>query len=119
MKLSDNYPIYLNPDFPELCELAKKSWDTIRVCTTETGNILLASGYGNTHNTILTYYRQYTGNRYEFLDCFILYKEAGIAYFNTEDIQGGREKDRRWAKYFSTEHEEILRDLIKESNLQA
>ena len=118
MKLTDSYPIYLNPNFNELLELAQAGWDTIRICVEPDANdILLASGYGNTHTCIARQYKAI--NRRGLLDGFILYKEANIAYFNTEDIRGGRAKHRSpgWEQYFSQEHEEIIKDLIRESNL--
>lgn len=118
MKLREDCPIYLNPDFNEICEIAKRGWDTIRICVSESNNLLLASGYGNTHNTISTYYKQTSLEaKREFLDCFILYKESGTAYFNTEDIRGGNEKDRRWQRFFDNSHAEIIKDLILESDL--
>ena len=118
MKLADNYPIYLNPNFNEILELAQAGWDTIRICVeSDTGDILLASGYGNTHTSIARRYKII--NRRGLLDSFLLYKEGNIAYFNTEDMRGGREKHRSpgWEKYFSQEHEEAIKDLIRESNL--
>jgi hypothetical protein len=114
MKLCENFPIYLNPTFQELCELSKH-WDTLRICINDNNNdFLVASGYGNTHNTIWQYYKQI--DKRAMLSCFIMYKENGIVYLNTEDV-GGNERDRRWTKYFNAEHIDIIKDIINQSEL--
>jgi hypothetical protein len=120
VKLCEDSHIYLNPTFNELTELSNRSWDSIRICVTEKDDILMASGYGNTHSSIIKQYRKLEGvNKYESLVCFILYKEAGVAYFNTEDIVGGRLKHRSpgWEKYFSDNHVDMIKDIIRESDL--
>ena len=118
MKLRNDYPIYLNPGFAELEELSEY-WDTIRICVVEEeGDILLASGYGNTHSTIGHFYKQQSKKRRLFLDCFILYKRDNTAYLNTTDRRGGRFADRRFSKYLSKDHVLLIKDLIQLSGLE-
>ena len=114
MQIRENYPIYLNPTFPEICDLAK-CWSTLRICINENnGDFLIASGYGNTHSTIWSYYKRI--DKRAMLSCFIMYKEVGTAYLNAEDV-GGNIKDRRWSRYFNDDHVAIIKDIINQSEL--
>jgi hypothetical protein len=120
-----NYPIYLEPTFDEIAALAGTNWDTVRIVvlldpTTSPGTptkLCLASGYGNTHSSIVRMLTKHMG-RSPYTDTFILYHEGGRALLNLEDVSGNeRAEYSEWSKYFSTEHLDVLRDLVRESNL--
>lgn len=110
----EHYPIFLNPDFNECLRLAKSGWDTLRILD-DGENIIIASGYGNEHNTLARFGRLHLGKRWN-ADPSILYHENGIAYLNASDM-GGPEKTTKIWKYFSDNHVEILKDIIRESGL--
>jgi hypothetical protein len=46
-----SYPIYLNPTFEEIVELAAQSIDTLRIME-DGDHLAVASGYGNTHDSV-------------------------------------------------------------------
>lgn len=60
MKLTTEHPVYLNPNDSELIELAESRWDTLRVLESES-ILCIASGYGNTHQTLVWRYCEYHG----------------------------------------------------------
>lgn len=113
-----NSPVYMNPTFDELVELAKSHWDTIRILVLdETNDILLASGYGNTHECLVRSWRAHTSNkRGPYATPYILFHEQGRAYMNCEDVSmRHREPYGRWP--LEQQHLELLRDLVRESEL--
>ena len=137
----DWYPSYVNPTFEEILELAHSSWDTCRIlvpyCQERDGeDIVIASGYGNTHDSIQSRYfvhlgmteievsyngiprRRWRTNgvRMPSMWSCILYHENGVALMNNED-SGGTQRDRydRW--HLADNHLEILKDLVRESGL--
>lgn len=113
----DNYPIYLNPTFDEIVDLAKRKWDSIRILIINDSDICIASGYGNTHSSMVQCLRRIKGNRFS-TDSYILYHENSLAYFNLEDVTGKRNATYRyWSECFNKDHIEIFRDLIRESDL--
>lgn len=114
-----HFPIYLQPTFDELCELAKSNWDTCRVLVTDEGELVIASGYGNTHTSMWQALRAYKKNKYVHVESYIIYKEFGTLYMNLEDM-GGRRAARleQWQNYFvKQEHVDMLKDLARESSL--
>jgi hypothetical protein len=134
----DWYPCYLNPDFGEVLELAKSGWDTIRILAEQPhgkvvestpGDLIIASGLGNTHSSIMDAYAKSKGGyrvvngrvRYRgipHVTPYILYHENRIALFNLEDCSGSqRARFSEAEKYFYSGHAELLRDLIRESDL--
>lgn len=47
-------PIFLNPSIDEIKELVDETLDTVRICDEEENDRLaLASGYGNTHDSVM------------------------------------------------------------------
>lgn len=121
MKIRDDYPIYVNPDFEEILELAESKWDTCRIMESEE-YLCIASGYGNTHNSIVTYTRQLLKKKEMFSLCsFILFHEQGICYVNGDGHLPYKD-DRRVRlqsalKYFSANSIPMLKDLARESGL--
>jgi hypothetical protein len=117
----DWYPCYLNPDFGELMELAKSGWDTCRILVNpENKDFIIASGLGNTHSSMVQCYRMFLGKRRApATDSYILHHRGRIAYFNMEDFAEGQEYVRwpEWGADFADAHVEILKDLIRESDL--
>lgn len=58
-----SYPVYLNPTFEELIELAKSRVDTLRICEYK-DQLAVASGYGNTHTSVTAIARKEWGKRW-------------------------------------------------------
>jgi hypothetical protein len=110
-------PIFLNPSFDEILELAQNRWDTIRILASKK-DLVLASGYGNTHSSMMFCLKKHYGRQVLYYESFILYHNHQKAYFNLEDLSGNEEAGYIvWREYFSQEQVEILRDLIRESGL--
>jgi len=80
---SGDYPIYINPDFGEIVELAKTKPDTLRIIEGyDNQNIAIASGYGNTHDSVVKGARVKLENkRWSGFD-YILYREAHEWFWN-------------------------------------
>lgn len=112
-------PIYINPTFDEILKLVENKWDSIRIVLTDDNELVLASGYGSTHSSIVKRVQIIKGKRrYGCSDTFILYHEYSMAYFNLEDVSGNdRAGYNEWRSYFTPEQTELLRDLIRESGL--
>lgn len=112
-----SYPQFVNPEFDELVELANHKWDTVRILVDEE-DLVLGSGYGNTHTTLAKAARVMLKTK-RFLGVpYILYHEQGRAYFNMTDVSGQeREPALSGLKEFSARHKEVLRELIKLSDL--
>lgn len=108
-----SYPVYINPTPQEIIELVETGFDTLRVCHTE-DVLAIASGYGNTHNSVQNAVRQalkikrWTGRT------LILHKDGpvrGQLYWNMEDVSG------KYAEPFSegrNEFDDNHWDLIKD-----
>lgn len=132
----DWYPSYLNPSFAEILEMAKEGWDTMRILTSD-NDIVIASGLGNTHSSLVVLYAKAKGyykgvkgirpdgsERHMFsysmptLDAAVLHHSNGIAFFNVESTGGGQyDRFDKAEKHFTSEQCEILKDLIRESGL--
>lgn len=111
-----DYPIFINPDFAEIAELAKSGWDTVRICV-DNENIGVASGYGNTHQSVIDMMRVKLDDRRLLPESYILFKEDGDFWFNCEDMSGERKLHYKSAiaRYFDSPHDEILSDLVNNS----
>lgn len=106
------YPILVNPTWEEIVLLNK--WDTVRVCVEfERKNIGLASGFGNTHDSI-TKAMVAHGFSTGLPSTYILFREDGRYWFNMEDVSGQRKvpAQRIIHKEFLEEHGAILLDVI-------
>lgn len=115
-----NYPVYFEPTFDEIVQLAQSNWDTIRICVTESGNLALGSGYGNTHSSMIQRLKVHLNQKYVWCECYILYyaQSNHQALMNFVDITGNEAVEyREWKKHFNSEQLETLKDLIRESNL--
>lgn len=112
-------PCYLNPDFNEILELARSQWDTCRIAIAlDSNDMVIASGYGNTHTSILERYRLHLNKRRTpSTDTFILYHEEGKAYLNLEDVTGKRKARIMDNLDLFGPHAETVQDLIRESDL--
>lgn len=112
------YPCYLNPTFDEVLELARSGWDTCRILVNSAnGDMVIASGYGNTHTSIANRYRAYTKRKRDGLDPYILYHRNGVALLNLEDMSGHERARVEENLELFAPHEDLIRDLIRESNL--
>jgi hypothetical protein len=58
--LREDHPIYLNPSDKELITLAESGWDSLRVMENDE-TLIIGSGYGNTHETLVQFYKKYAG----------------------------------------------------------
>ena len=118
MKIRDNYPIYINPDFNEVVEMARLGWDTMRIMQSQE-YLVIGSGYGNTHNSLMQAAKALLKPReYHQLDPLIMYHEDGVVWFNCEDVSGNAKTPlRKMARELTLEQMTTIRELIKESGL--
>lgn len=138
MKLREEYPIYLNPTDEELIELAQSGWDTLRVMESD-DCLVIGSGFGNTHETLVQYYKKMSGKgkTKERWDCrvqanvtvyvgptpdwtpFIFFKAYGILCCNLGDA-GGPETalPARWKRCFSDFRNSQFELIAQVSELQ-
>lgn len=136
MKINETewYPIYLTPTPEEIAELAASQWDTIRILsldTTQRNNtiptnqtsICIASGYGNTHETLARALRNHFKVKSVWSTPMILYYirdgNNKVARFNMGDC-GGSDSVRPSVAFrrFLTEYEtDILKTLIEASGI--
>ena len=126
MRLREDYPIYLNPTDTELVELASTEWDTLRVVECE-GTFLVASGFGNTHETLVQYYKRKNGegktkirNLPDWSSFIFFHDRTGIMLCNLEDV-GGSDKatPSRWRRRFGAERLRQLRLIAEHSGLSS
>jgi len=113
-----SYPIFIDPDFNELMELAKSGWDTVRICLNQNDDfIAMASGHGNTHQSVIDAVKNVKGLRRWHPETYILFKEQGDFWFNLEDVSGERKAHYRKVvkEYFSDVHGQMILDLIANS----
>jgi hypothetical protein len=115
MKITNDYPIYIDPTFDEICELAKSKWDTIRICRIEDLDcIILASGYGNTHASLVNAVKSYFNLKSVWIDnCAIIWYRNNIAYMSEE----GESQKHFNDKLYKDSDNAIIKDLIRESGL--
>lgn len=107
-----DYPIYINPSTKDMFELAATGFDTVRICV-EDELLAVASGYGNTHQSVIDAVRQSLKIKRWHPETYILFKENNQYWFNLEDISGDRKVFWRDVKsYFSDEHWNLISDLI-------
>jgi hypothetical protein len=108
---NDAYPILINPTFEEIQKLS--TWDTVRICV-DNGNIGLASGLGNTHDSITKMMIAH-GYSKGLPETYILFKVDEKYYFNLEDVSGERQAPARRTirQYFTDGHGDILRQVIE------
>lgn len=109
----DWYPMYLNPDFGEILELAKSGWDTCRILYNESNSdIIIASGLGNTHNSMVIRYKEYLNKkRAPYCDSYILWRNRNQQCILNPEGDG----QEPWGLDVLGKHEELIRDLIRES----
>lgn len=112
-----SYPIFINPEIPEVVELAKSGWDTVRICVEEEV-LAIASGYGNTHQSVIEAVSALLKPKKRFFpETYILFREEGDFWFNLEDVSGQRKAHYFSVikQYFNPDHAAILRDLVQMS----
>lgn len=77
-----DYPVYIDPTFQEIVELAKARPDTLRIMDGE-DHFAVASGFGNTHSSVCKAVAKVLGVKLWLnADDYILYREYGQWYFN-------------------------------------
>lgn len=118
MKLlsSLNLPMYIDPTFDEICELAESHWDTIRILVSEDLDcLILASGYGFTHSTLVQVCKEYFKvKRFYTEKDAIIWTENGRAFLG-ECGDDDSIKHRFDDHLFTNEQAQLLRDLVRES----
>jgi hypothetical protein len=120
-----SYPAYLDPTFDEMVHLADSRWDTLRVLEWEEG-ILIASGYGNTHETLVYKWRSHYNitRKYGGLPCWdplIFFhdnRHDGPMLANMEDISGPRRAmPRQWMAMLHDRNVPFLVEIARLSGL--
>jgi len=114
MKLSywplGDYPIYINPTDKDLIELMETNPDTIRICD-DTGILAIASGFGNTHNSISKIVKEQVNKGFCPM-CFILFRQDQTWWWNLEDVSGSsRVSFKSGLRYLDKESKTILEGL--------
>lgn len=109
------FPMYLNPNFDEILELANSGWDTCRILHNQDNNdLVIASGYGNTHSSMVERYKIHLNKkRAPYCDSYILWKRGNRAIMNVEG-----ECEKPWPiDVLGSRNEDMIKDLVRESNL--
>lgn len=105
-------PVYLNPDFDECVKLGRDAWDTLRICEDET-IFVIASGYGNDHQSIIVQLRAHLKIKRWHPSTFIVYRKHSHIYFNFEDVSGNKCVPWRDAlRFFEPVHQVMIRDVL-------
>lgn len=109
-----DYPIFIDPTFPEILTLCKERWDTLRLCVDD-DIFAVASGYGNTHQSIIDIVKRAEGLRRWHPETYIIFRDQGF-FFNLEDVNGGRRVPWEQCKgYFHPEHWDVITEIINQS----
>jgi hypothetical protein len=108
-------PVFMDPTFDEIVELAKSHPDTLRICDggyDEGGHVALASGLGNTHDSVLKVARPVWGRYWSGAD-HILYKGDTLWWWNMEHINGRKAVSLdRGLIIVSPQCRQIVRDFV-------
>ena len=140
MKLRSDYPIYLNPTDAELIELGESRWDTLRVLSGP-DVLVIASGYGNTHETLVQRYKRHSGGgktskrydpRYQQeMDIYVgpcldwesyifFYDHRKVMLCNLGDVSGPEAASpSRWRREFDAERVRQFRLVAEASGLDS
>lgn len=121
MKLSyyttGDYPIYVNPTANEIKELVERGFDTLRIyIDTERGILAIASGYGNTHDSIIKKVCEIQPRF--FPESYILFRQGTELFWNLEDRGGKRKASFNYGlRYIHnyTEHLQLIRDFFEQT----
>lgn len=111
---SGNHPILLNPTIEEIVQFAQtERIDTLRICW-DGDNFALASGYGNTHNTVTQAGRKLWGRRW-FPYNAILYKtgQDRWAWNMLDGSDGDRVSFEKGLRLVPTNLANAVRDIVK------
>lgn len=84
-----DYPILIDPTDAEVMQVSEK-WDTLRICV-EGELIAIASGFGNTHQSIIDMVKNVKGLKRFHPSTYILFHILPSFYFNLEDVGGPRQ----------------------------
>jgi hypothetical protein len=107
--------IYVNPDPEEIEELSKEMWDTVRI-TIFGKDIIVGSGFGHTHDTLIKAYRKLYPKSKFLEETWILYFRGTQAMMDdTYGIQAATYS--KWHNSFIADHEAIIKDIIRERGL--
>jgi hypothetical protein len=116
-KITKDYPIYIDPSFEEICELATSNWDTCRILTCDDLDdvLIIGSGYGNTHQSLVVAGKAYFNvKRFYTSNDKILFHKNEIAFIS-EAGEEDRFRYERWKQDFTSRVVQQLKDLIRES----
>jgi hypothetical protein len=110
-----SYPIYIDPTFDEIVELAKSQPDTLRVLEDEHVTAL-ASGYGNTHDSVCKAVRLHLGNKRWLGVDYILFNEMHQWFINPLGhlpTPHDRVPYERCLKYFEDKTQVAIKDFVR------
>lgn len=121
MIIREDYPIYVNPDFDEIKQIAERGWDTLRIMASDE-YFIIGSGYGNTHSSLVVFAKNLLKKREMFhLLAYIMFHEGGRCYFNMDGKTDQKDDESMPASkalgYFCKWQQETIRDIIRESDL--
>lgn len=112
------FPIWINPDFDEMKEIAALKWDTLRVLETDDGkcDLIIADGYGHTHSsTVQMYAAMLKLRRYLIptMSDVIIHHIRGQAYMNPCGFGSADEcvVASRWDNYLAKQNVYLIEQL--------
>lgn len=112
-----DYPILINPSPEEYEKITSQRWDSLRIMV-DSDDIGIASGLGNTHNSVQNAMRKVLDRHLHAHD-YIFYVADGRVYSNEECFDGGSGRNKVPVNItldlFKDQHADILRDIITET----
>ena len=114
------FPVYLEPTLEEMQKLASNQWDTLRVLVVDsTKELCVASGYGNTHSSMVHCLQRYKNTKRVYTEDYIVYHESNIAFVN-DSYAGSGDKipHRKWTRLFEPQHLNVIEVLCLDRGLQ-
>lgn len=123
MDISGNngYPVYLDISPQDIQDITAQSWDTLRVLViSDTLELVVATGYGNTHSTMVRHLTAHKKmRRIQTDDSIIYFEREKIAYANDTCFgQGEKIPVSKWDILYESQHIDILKLLCIERGLK-
>lgn len=111
-----SFPIYIDPDYGELLELAETKPDTLRICEGDE-IVALASGYGNTHQSVTAGVRPVIKVRRWHPTTYILFHDGNGKWYMNPDGHFPANSERvelSYAyRYITPKLKNIIADFVK------
>lgn len=117
MNISDSNPVYIDISPDDVRDITAQAWDTLRILVVDE-RLCIATGYGNTHSSMVYHLKRYLQDKRVQGDDSIMYFEGKTAYINDTCFgSGDRLPARKWGKIFTEEQVDMLKLLAEERGL--